>query len=164
MSRKRTAVVKRDNTAESVCPHCGNKQIFKVETRVSSSTPVRARVRCKCGRAHAVYLERRAFVRKEVSIPGVFLLKGEKLERRMTIYNLSRTGVMFRTEEETEFEVGDRMKVDFCFGNQQMTHIHKQVRVIRVADHGIGAEFFSGRKADPLDHVYDLALALYQPE
>ncbi len=71
---------------------------------------------------------------------------------------------MFTTDDGQEFDVGDRLLVDFSFGNVQITHIHKQARVIRVADEGFGAEFYSGRRPDPLDHVYDLALAMYQPQ
>ena len=163
MSHKRTAVLRRDNTAETVCPHCGKTQVFRVETQVRSSTPVRATVRCSCGRAHAVYLERRTFVRKVVDISGVFQLQGDKLEHPMTIFNLSRTGLMFTTDDPNKIDIGDRLLVDFSFGNVQITHIHKQVRVIRVAEEGVGAEFYSGRRRDPLDHVYDLALAMYQP-
>ncbi len=163
MSQKRTAILKRDNTAETVCPHCGKTQILKVDTPVRSSTPVRASVRCSCGRAHAVYLERRTFVRKDVDIPGFFQLKGDEVDHPMTIFNLSRTGLKFTADDSNELDVGDRLLVDFSFGNAQITHIHKHVRVIRVSDEGVGAEFHSGRSVDPLDHVYDLALAMYQP-
>ena len=163
MSRRRTAVVSLDNTAESVCPHCGAVNVIEVATTIRPSTPVRTRVQCGCGHTHAVFLERRAFVRKVVDLHGQFCLRGSTVERPMRILNLSRTGVRFAPDEAAEVVVGDRVHVDFSFGSMTRTYISKTARVVRVADGTVGAEFVNGRRLEPLDPVYDLALALYDP-
>ena len=100
-------------------------------TPIRSSTPVRTRVLCPCGRTYAVFLERRVFVRKGVRLPGRFRRRGhgreQSREQSMVILNLSRTGLMFEPESPERFQIGDALLVDFSFGTEQTTHVCKQV-------------------------------------
>jgi hypothetical protein len=162
MARK-TAVVRPDNTAEFVCTSCGETHIITVERPLRSSTPVRTRIRCQCGSSHAVFLERRAYVRKEVALRGSFRLLDDDRERAMTVRNLSRTGLLFEPDDDDPLAVDDRVMVDFTFGNQLITRIHKEASIRRIDDRQVAGEFTAGKKGDPLDPRYDLALAQYDP-
>ena len=152
-----------DNTAESICPHCGTTTTFEVDSHVRPARSLRALVRCECGHSHAVYLDRRSCHRKRVALSGVVRLRGDTESRPMVIRDLSRTGLLFEPGDDHDFAEGERFLVDFSFGTVQPTYVHKAARVRRSDDGCVGAEFFDGRKSDPLDWACDLALAQFKP-
>lgn len=156
MRRRKTAGVHPDGSAEFQCPDCGAVNRLEVDPRLlRTATPVRSRVRCRCGRSHAVYLERRAAVRKEVALEGMAVIDGER-ERPVTVRNLSRTGVLFEMEPNGIPELGDRLVVRFNLGDHP---VRKEVVVRRFDHDAIGAEF----AGTDYDREYDMALALYRP-
>jgi hypothetical protein len=163
MTKRKSAQVRDDGTAEFVCPHCRRSHIFGLEHGMRSSTPVRTRLRCDCGASHVVYLERRAGVRKSVQIRGQYSIQGDGAERAMMVENLSRTGLLFRVEEGSTLPVGARIEVTFSLDNPRVARFCKDAVVRRVAAEAVGAEFAAGANGSSYDRVYDLALALYDP-
>jgi hypothetical protein len=159
MATKKHAIVSADGTAEFVCPECGRTLVLRPERPVHSDRPVRMRVRCACSRTHVVSVERRLYVRKEVNLRGHWGFPGEPLRRRMTVQNLSRTGMLIHLDEPISLEEDDRLVVEFGLGAPQLTTFRKEVIVRRVLGSVVGAELAPGPNGDPYDPVYDLALA-----
>lgn len=163
MSRRKTAILGTDGTAEFICGNCGQKHQLSISGPTRAGIPIRTRCRCACGVSHAVYLERRLAIRKEVQIEGKYSRHGKDIAHPMTVRNLSRTGLFFEVEQRNGIRPGDRLEVDFSFGDQLVTRVQKEVSVRWVEDETVGVEFTSGRRAAPLDPRYDLALAQYDP-
>jgi predicted RNA-binding Zn-ribbon protein involved in translation (DUF1610 family) len=155
MADRKRAYVTGEKTAEFVCPTCGETGAVPLAERIRTSTPVRMRYRCRCGAAHVIYVEKRISGRKAVSIPGRFIAGNG--EASMTIRNLSRHGLMFDVDEQTEVEVGQRVVVRFDLTTVDTTHVEKDVTVRWTSDHSVGGEFSSGE----YDRFYDIALAQY---
>lgn len=158
--RRNTLVIGADNTAEYTCA-CGAAHALDVDSELlRSSTPVRMRFRCPCGRRRVFFLERRAAVRKEVNLPGVVGADRGRGSRAITIRNLSRTGALFELGGDDELAVGDRVVLEFELEHAQTTRFRKRAVVRRVSGLEVGAEFV-GRQ---VDRVYDMALALHRPQ
>jgi hypothetical protein len=155
MAERKRAYVTGDRTAEFVCPTCGATCSIALAEQIRTSTPVRMRLRCRCGAAHVVYVEKRVSGRKAVSISGRFI--GGDGEAPMTIRNLSRRGLMFELEEQTELEVGQQVLVRFDLKTVDTLRVEKEVTVRWTADHRVGGEFSSTE----YDRFYDIALAQY---
>jgi hypothetical protein len=157
--RRTTLVIKGDSTADFICS-CGAAHTLSVDPRMlRSSTPVRVRFRCSCGLPHAVFLERRAAVRKQVELPGLCTIPGNGVQRTVLVRNLSRTGALLELPEEAGVRVGDRLVLEFELEHAETTRFSKPAKVRRVVGREIGAEFVP---AD-YDRVYDMALALCRP-
>ena len=59
----------------------------------------------------------------------------------MIVEDLSRTGLGFRTRYRHTIQVNDVLSITFTLDDKQKTDIRKSVRVRRVNDRFIGAEF-----------------------
>jgi|GEM_PF-1327249 len=157
--QRNTLVITADNTAEYTCA-CGAVHALDVDPELlRSSTPVRMRFRCPCGRRRVFFLERRAAVRKEVNLPGVLGVDRSRGTRAVTIRNLSRNGALFEVGGGDELAVGDRVVLEFELEHAEVTRFRKRAVVRRIAGLEVGAEF-AGRQ---YDRVYDMALALHRP-
>lgn len=163
MRRRRTARLTRDHRAESRCPDCGGVNTFEIDTPIRPLTTIRARAHCGCGRTYSVDLERRCGVRKQITLHGHYRRRGDKTKRPMTIRNVSRSGLMFETDDGRVLRLGERIEIDFSFGQPDARYVRRQVKVLRLADDAFGAQFTAGKRADPLEPADDLALALYNP-
>ena len=151
-------MVASGNTAEYTCV-CGEAHVLAVDPDLlRSSTPVRMRFRCPCGRRRVFFLERRAAVRKEVNLAGALTLEGEGEARPVRIGNLSRTGALLELDEGTEVAVGDRLVLEFELEHAETTRFRKRAVVRRVSGGEVGAEFVKPE----YDRVYDFALAMHR--
>ncbi len=151
--------MKSDSTADYVC-ECGASHTLTVDPRfLRSSTPVRMRFRCPCGRRRVFYMERRAAVRKQVELDGLCTVNGDALPRPVLLRNLSRIGALLELTEDTELAVGDRLLLEFELAHREVTRFRKPAQVRRVQGREVGAEFVP----PDYDRVYDMALALHHP-
>ncbi len=162
MAKKKRAFIRADNSAAFDCPNCGKTGIIKLETQVKSSTPIRARYRCPCGRSHVVFLEKRAHVRREVELAAELVVGSTR--QAITIRNLSRFGLMFEQGDGIELKVGDRAVVEFQLEHAERTPFVKRITVRHVSPSQVGAEFTANGRRPHYDPVYDLALAQMRSE
>ena len=161
MTSKKRAYLRGENAADFSCPHCGRRTTVRLDHPVRSSTPVRVRVSCPCGRRHTVFLERRASGRKDVNIQGRMSVNGDGEHLPMMVHNLSRTGILFQTDQlPPSVGVGDVVVVEFELRGARLHRVVKEALVRRVDDGFVGAEYrLSSGCAD--DREYDLALAFH---
>lgn len=159
MATRKHAVLNDDGTAEFVCPECGRTLILDPDRPVRSDTPLRMRVNCECSRTHVVFVERRLYVRKEVNLRGQWTRPDEPVQHRLTVQNVSRTGMLLRLDEPAALTCDDHLIVEFGLGAPRLTTFRKEVIVRRVLGPIVGVEFAPGPNGDAYDPVYDLALA-----
>jgi hypothetical protein len=122
------------------CPECGRKKTADL----SNIKYIRKKVRltCTCGASFSAKFEKRVGYRKTVFIDGYFSAvdPGAPLGR-MTIINLSKGGLGFRTIGRCDVKEGDILNVQFNLDNDQRTLIRQSVIVRYVTDDYVGVAF-----------------------
>ena len=161
MARRMTAALTGEGRAELDCPRCGARVTVGVDPELlRRSTPIRTRARCGCGWFHAVYLERRAAVRRDVGLPGE-IVRGER-RLPVRVENLSRTGIRLRFGETPVPRVGERVVVAFTLTAGRPQRFERRTAIRWVDGDAAGGEFVDSRGRPEYDPVYDLALALHE--
>ena len=148
------------DTAQFECPKCHKKKEVNVSKYKTLETSIKLNVKCPCGYAYTVSLERRKFHRKETSIPGKFNfcpLFGSDQAGSMTVLDISKGGLRLKMTTTPIFERGDILEVEFNLDNNTRTPIKKQVFVRNIRKDIVNVEFCS---FDPTDSI-DKALGFY---
>ncbi|MDY6823131.1 MAG: PilZ domain-containing protein [Thermodesulfobacteriota bacterium] len=140
----------KDNKANFTCPVCKKARLVDVSEYKNIDKAVKVKCKCPCGNRYSVLLERRKFVRKQVSFIGSYIAieKGLDVKGRMTVVDLSRTGLRFKMHMQNYFEKGDLLEMEFTLDDNEQTTVKKEVQVM--SQHGmyVGARFTS-------EHHYD---------
>jgi len=155
--------INQDDTATFLCPKCEKMKGVDVSQVKGVGQAVRMQCTCTCGHVHTIILERRKFFRKEVDLPGHYILDGEFEKRPMTVKDLSRSGLKFELAVERDLKADDILWVEFRLDNKQQTLIRREVVVKAVLGNGmaIGAEFVSRDPDNPFDKAYDMTIGQY---
>ena len=135
------------NLSESVtlvCAQCRRRRALRAAAVKDLPQPLK--VRCPCGALFDTTIVIRPFYRKKTQLPGTYAKReaqtGHILEQgRMTVEDISRTGLGLRTGCKHNVRVNDVLLVTFTLDDKQQTAIRKTVRVRRIDDYCIGAEF-----------------------
>ncbi len=134
-----------DNNIVSIeCPSCKISREVDVSKYVKSETLVRFKVKCSCGDSFLVLLERREFYRKYTSLKGTFIYSpktGPKQKGSITVLDISRGGIKFKTGASTAAKIGDSIEVEFNLDNQKKSLVKKLVTIRNVKDCIINAQF-----------------------
>jgi hypothetical protein len=88
-----------------------------------------------------VVLERRKYYRKATKLPGIFIPEKKLKEFPMTVTNLSRSGLEFKSYENKNLKVGDRLKAEFRLDDKSRSLMCKEVIVKKIEGTIVGAEF-----------------------
>ncbi len=162
---EKSIFVNVDNTATFICPECHKSKTVDVSDFIGSRGTVKLRYRFKCRvcvderggykNSGIAILERRRYYRKEVSLAGKVVL--EKGIVKVSITDLSRTGVRFNPLQQAEFPEGGTVVLKFRLDNKSGTMITKKVRILSVDKRGVGAEFLSVDESD----LSDKAIGFY---
>ena len=147
-----------EGIAVVTCPKCNTSKNMDARKYKKLNKAVRAKVKCKCGNAFPVLLERRKFFRKSVNLSGKFLIKTEKAKGSMKVEDLSRTGLNFKVNLPPRFKVNDKVIVEFHLDDKQSTFISKETTIRIISGMKIGAEFSTVSSSDI---EYDKALGFY---
>jgi len=135
------------NLSESitlVCPQCHRSKVL--EATVVKDLPQPLKVRCPCGATFGVNIIIRQFYRKQTRLPGTYGKHDPQTHKilgrgRIIVEDISRTGLGFRTLDRHTIQVNDVLSITFALDDKQKTDIQKSVRVRRIDDRFIGAEF-----------------------
>jgi hypothetical protein len=129
-----------DNTVCFVCPRCDSAQRQDVSAYRGHQRPVRISFTCgKCGSTAPVVLERRSHYRVAVGKPGAYGPVSGPPEGRITVLDLSRTGIRVELDRETGYGPGDRMVLEFALPDGAV--VQKEVVVIQSDHSTVRAEF-----------------------
>ncbi len=142
------------DTAQFECPKCHKTKEVNVSKYKKLETSIKLNVKCPCGYAYTVSLERRKFFRKETSFPGKFSfcpLAGSDQAGSMTVLDISKGGLRFKMNSTPIFEKGDILEVEFSLDNSSRTPIKKQVFIRNIRNNTVNVEFCSFDTNDSAD-------------
>jgi len=125
--------------ATIICPKCGFEK--NVDVADFKDTQKRLKAKCKCGETHRFTIEFRKKYRKDVRLPGEYIIreKGEKGE--IIIRELSLTGVRFESLNPHQISTDDILEMKFRLDNPLRAKIRKLVKVIWIKDRIVGAHY-----------------------
>lgn len=123
------------------CPNCQRTKIMKMEEFKGSQHLFR--VKCLCGSAFNVLLEKRAYYRKPTNLKGFYSKKPDPEMQgwRLVVKKLSIKGMGFQIDRACAVRVGDIFHVQFTLDNQSESVIRGKVIVRNVNGEDVGAEF-----------------------
>lgn len=144
--------INNSGMATFVCPKCQKTKITNVARYQKTEKAVKVNCRCSCGHQYSVLLERRKFYRRTTDLPGSYLHKKTELpgtykipwtedKGRMTVTDISRSGLKLKLNVERDFKPGDKLFVEFNLDNQDHSLIEKHVIVRNVRGCSVGVEF-----------------------
>jgi hypothetical protein len=127
-----------------VCEQCHRSKAIQAATVKDLPQPLK--VKCPCGVTFGVNIIIRQFYRKKTRLPGVYVKHdtqtGKILEQgRMSVEDISWTGIGLRTLYQHTVLINDVLAVTFTLDDKQHTGIQKAVRARRIDNCFIGAEF-----------------------
>ncbi len=127
-----------------VCEQCRRRTVLKAAAVQDLPQPLT--IQCPCGATFGVTIGIRQFYRKKIRLLGRYVKydpqRDHILEQgRMIVEDISRTGLRLRTMCRHTILVNDVLSVTFTLDDKQKTAIQKSVRVRRIDDCFIGAEF-----------------------
>jgi hypothetical protein len=134
------------DSATFECPKCHASKTADVSKYKKLSSSVTLKVKCPCGNEYPVTLERRKFYRKETKFPGKFIfssLFGDDQKGPMTVLDISKGGLKFKTLSTPVFQKNDIIEVEFNLDNKNRTLIKKQVYVRNIKNNFVNVEFCS---------------------
>jgi hypothetical protein len=126
------------------CPQCEViKHLPGAEFRGRQHT---LKVRCTCDYAWNILLDFRRHYRKKTELSGAYVLDPPASGGgRLTVLNISRSGVGFSVKGIHEIKTGQKARLQFTLDNRKQTHIDKHVVIKAVRGSYIGCEFTEDR-------------------
>jgi hypothetical protein len=123
------------------CPECG--LIKKTSVSKFKNSKHKISTRCHCGKRFDLQLNFRSSYRKNVNLPGLFMVLSPKTSHwcEMSVRDISRTGVGFKNMDSVIVKRGDTVRVKFNLDNGKKTLIDKKVVVKIIKDQYVGCEF-----------------------
>ena len=148
----KTVYVDDTDQATIICPKCGF--LKNIDVTDFKDTQKRAKVTCRCGEVFRFKIEFRKNYRKNVNLPGEYIIKGKREKGEILVKDLSLRGIRFETLRPHQISTHDTLEVKFKLDNPKRSEIHKQYNVIWVRNRIVGAHY-----SDP--PFYDQVLGFY---
>ena len=127
------------NQATIVCPICGF--VKTIDTTNYKETQKRLKANCKCGEVFKFTLEFRKKYRKDVRLPGEYIIQQSGEKGEIVIQDLSMTGIRFECLKPHQISTDDTLEVKFKLDNPAQTEIRKLVKVMWIRDCIVGAHY-----------------------
>lgn len=147
----KTLYIGSDSKVMLTCPGCDKGKMIDVSDYLVSDGPVTLTYRFQCdtcncghdscrecihenctlGHVNTVNLERRKNARRDLLLPGLFLLDGTD-PLNVKILDISRKGVRIEAFSHSLLEPGGRGVIEFRLNDRNQTHIRKETRIERV--------------------------------
>ncbi len=139
-----------NNMATFRCPECDKSKTADVSRYKNIQTAVRVKLKCPCGHAYTVLLERRKHVRKNLNLPGHYIQSKGSNRASMSVTDLSRSGLRIKLNFKADIQVGDKLLLEFTLDDKQHSLVSKEVIVRSINDMFMGAEFVTKEHYDKL--------------
>jgi hypothetical protein len=137
----KSVFVNSENKVVFTCPQCTKSKTADVSKFLGQKSDSQIKVRCRCGHVFQVTLERRKFYRKKTMLHGFYTLENSLKQFPITVVNLSRRGLEFKTSQSHLRKVGEKLSVEFRLDDKKKSLIKKEVVIRRVDKDNIGGEF-----------------------
>ena len=138
-----TILVKEDLLASITCPSCHQVREQDVSSFMGVESRVRIRCKCRCGHFFHVQLERRLFVRKDVSLPAVCRVQERGYKLQGTVTDISQSGLRVHLSTLVSLNVGMRVSLSFNLDDRDNSFIEKQGIIRSISDLELGMAFDS---------------------
>jgi c-di-GMP-binding flagellar brake protein YcgR len=146
MNEIKKVYVNEKNRITIICPECGNVKVADAEQYTFEMGDRNIDITCdKCEAHFTVFIDFRRYYRKKVQLQGIIYNLDEKF-CKITIENISRSGVGFTIEGVFSVELDEQIDVQFTLDDNDKTFIRKRAVVRYIADNVIGAEFIELQK------------------
>ena len=142
-----------------ICPACKKGVIRDLSQFSEVQQAVRLKCKCSCGNDYRVLLERRRHFRKSVDLVGMFFFQGSKgnpIKGLIKIRNISQSGIQFSVNSIPEFEVGDKLTIEFTLDDEEHSQVREAGTVQRIQSNIVGLDF------ETTDHYGRLGRYLFQ--
>lgn len=123
----------------TTCPKCADKGIVSGTAYRDPHTTLTAT--CACGHRFIVLLNTRQYYRKPVCLTGTYTAPGESAAKRITVEDLSLSGVRFHTLLPHTLKVEAVVELDFSLDDAKHTRLHQRAVIRWVEGQQVGAEF-----------------------
>jgi len=140
------------NQVSITCPKCGVEQ--NIDTTKFKDTQKKLDGKCRCGEPYQYSIEFRKSYRKDVRLPGEYIIPGIEEKGDMIVRDLSMIGIRFECLNPHHISKDDTVKVKFRLDDPNRSEIQKPVKIVRVEDRIIGAYYIEKK-------LYETNLALY---
>lgn len=128
------------NEATADCPGCFTTHaVFFIALDENSHDKIR--IDCPCGCRFDIELDARRAYRKKVCIPGICVDMDSGKPWKMTIVDLSISGVGIKTQQKTRLRGEQQIEIKFVLNNEKLKEISKTAIIKRIKSNFIGAEF-----------------------
>jgi hypothetical protein len=131
--------VDKNNQARVICPECGFKK--NVDAMNFRDTKSMVKGKCKCSEGFDFTLEYRKHYRKNVKLPGEYIVQKSGEIGEVIIRELSLTGIRFETMKPHQISTDDILDMKFKLDNPLRSEIRKLAKVIWVDNRNVGAQF-----------------------
>jgi len=125
------------NQASISCPECGFSK--NIDITNFKNTQKSAKAKCGCGESFRFTLEFRKNYRKNVRLPGEYIVKKTGEKGDVIIRDLSLTGIRFESLKPHQISANDILQMKFKLDNPVRSEIRKLVKVIWVRDRIVAA-------------------------
>ena len=132
-----TVWVSDNNQARIICPKC--KFSTNIDVTKLKSAQRTKKAKCKCGEIYQFTIDFRRQYRKDVRLPGEYVIQGKKVE--IIIRDLSMSGIKFESFSPHQISTDDILEVRFRLNNSSKKEIRKKVQVIWVDGLSVGAQY-----------------------
>jgi hypothetical protein len=135
----KTVYVNDTNQASIICPKCGFLKNIDITT--FKNTQKKAKAKCRCGKFFRFTFEFRKNYRKNVRLPGEYIVKGTGDKGDVIIRDLSLTGMRFESLNQHQISTNDILEVNFKLDNSVRSEIRKLAKVIWVRERIVAAHY-----------------------
>ena len=127
------------NKASIICPKC----LFEKNIDVTKIEDIQKELkcRCRCGEAYQFIIEYRKKYRKDVRLPGEYIIQKSGKKGEIIIRSISMIGIQFECLDRHQILKDDTLEVKFKLDDPNRSEIRKSVKVIWFKDRNIGANF-----------------------
>lgn len=129
-----------------ICPACERAVIRDLSTFIGRTSAIRLKCKCGCGNVYWVLVEQRRHFRMPVNLVGRFIHEGGQgsaTKGIIRIKNISQSGIQFSVNIEPEFDVGDKLIIEFALDDGERSQIREEGIVRRIQSNIIGVQFES---------------------
>jgi len=128
------------------CPQCGASSKISTDSYRFTNQSYGIEITCPvCNYKYKVLVNYSKFYRKKTNLSGICIISNYKLDFHtilsITVENISRTGIGFRTKNTVNIKIDSILTVRFVLDDRMKSIVAKKVLVNRIDKDFIGAEF-----------------------
>ena len=142
----KTVFVGNSNQATLICPKCGFTK--NIDATNFKDTKKSLKAKCKCSEIFQVTFEFRKHYRKNVRLPGEYIIQGKGEKGEVIIRDLSFGGIRFESLNPHQISTDDTLEMSFRLDNPMRSEIRKIVKVMWVRDRLVGAQYAEFKSYD----------------